>query len=172
MNEIQSKVLGQYAKYIYVVTLYFYRKLHHCSISLYFHLDSQDGVYRTCPSCIWYHSSITIDRSRYTKNTVSVDYKMYMHEKKINTVGVTSRTGYCLPFQSTYVHPRVRVTRSLVLCVCFVDRCLSFCPFSFGHCVVCSSIYGFWLLLWYLQILLICLKVADKYKKRSNIPKG
>ena len=37
----------------------------------------------------------------------------------------------------------VCVTISLVLCVCFVDRCLSFCPFSFGHCVVCSSIYGF-----------------------------
>ena len=40
----------------------------------------------------------------------------------------------------------VRVTRSLVLYVCFDDRCLSFCTFSFGHCVVCSSsIYGFWL---------------------------
>ena len=38
----------------------------------------------------------------------------------------------------------VRVTRSLVLCVYFVDCCLSFCTFSFGHCVVCSSsIYGF-----------------------------
>ena len=38
----------------------------------------------------------------------------------------------------------VRVTRSLVLYVCFVDRCLSFCTFSFGHCVVCSSsIYRF-----------------------------
>jgi hypothetical protein len=38
----------------------------------------------------------------------------------------------------------VRVTRSLVLYVCFVDRCLSFCTFSFGHCVACSSsIYGF-----------------------------
>ena len=38
----------------------------------------------------------------------------------------------------------VRVIRSLVLYVCFVDRCLSFCTFSFGHCVVCSSsIYGF-----------------------------
>jgi hypothetical protein len=38
----------------------------------------------------------------------------------------------------------VRVTRSLVLCVCFVDRCLSFCTFSFGHCIVCSSsIYRF-----------------------------
>ena len=38
----------------------------------------------------------------------------------------------------------VRVTRSLVLYVYFVDRCLSICTFSFGHCVVCSSsIYGF-----------------------------
>jgi hypothetical protein len=40
------------------------------------------------------------------------------------------------------------------------DRCLSFCIFSFGHCVVCSSsIYGFWLSLWYLQTLLsfICM---------------
>ena len=35
------------------------------------------------------------------------------------------------------------------------DRCLFFCTFSFGHCVVCpSSIYGFWLLLWYLQTIL------------------
>jgi hypothetical protein len=39
----------------------------------------------------------------------------------------------------------VRVIRSFVLCVCFVDRSLYICTFSFGHCVVCSSIYGFWL---------------------------
>jgi hypothetical protein len=32
---------------------------------------------------------------------------------------------------SPSVFSGVRVTRSLVLCVCFVDRCLSFCPFSF-----------------------------------------
>ena len=45
---------------------------------------------------------------------------------------------------STPVVSGVRVTRSLVVYVCFVDRCLSFCTFSFGHCVVCSSsIYGF-----------------------------
>ena len=38
----------------------------------------------------------------------------------------------------------VRVTGSLVLCVCFVDRCLSLSTFSFSNCVVCSSsIYGF-----------------------------
>ena len=37
----------------------------------------------------------------------------------------------------------VRVTRSLVLNVCFVYRCLSCCTFSFGHCVVWfSSIYS------------------------------
>jgi hypothetical protein len=45
----------------------------------------------------------------------------------------------------------VRVTRSLVLCVCFVDRCLSFCLVSFGHFIVCPPIYGFWLPRWYLQ---------------------
>jgi hypothetical protein len=33
----------------------------------------------------------------------------------------------------------VRVSRSLVLCVRFVERYLSFCDFSFDHCVVCSS---------------------------------
>jgi hypothetical protein len=49
----------------------------------------------------------------------------------------------------------VRVTRSLVLCICFLNNCVSFCPFSFGHRVVCTfSIYEFWLSLWYLQTLL------------------
>jgi len=44
----------------------------------------------------------------------------------------------------TTVISGVHVTPSFVLCVCFVDYCLSDCPFSVGHCVVCrSSIYGF-----------------------------
>jgi hypothetical protein len=56
---------------------------------------------------------------------------------------------------SSPVFSGVRVTRFLALCVCFVDRCLYLCTFSFGHCVVCSSlIYGFLLPLWYLQTLL------------------
>jgi hypothetical protein len=61
-----------------------------------------------------------------------------------------------LPFLSLPpVFSGVRVTRSLVLYICFVDHWLSFCTFSFRHCVVCSSsIYGFWLPLWYLQTLL------------------
>ena len=49
----------------------------------------------------------------------------------------------------------VPVTRSLVLYVCFVDRCLSFCTFSFGLCIACSSsICEFWLSLCYLQTLI------------------
>jgi len=50
----------------------------------------------------------------------------------------------------------IRVTRSLALCVCYVDRCLSIYTFSFGHCVVCSSsIYGFYIPFWYLQTQLL-----------------
>ena len=47
---------------------------------------------------------------------------------------------------SPTVFSGVRVTRCLVYVKCFVHRCLPFCHFSFGHCVVCSSsINGFWL---------------------------
>ena len=51
---------------------------------------------------------------------------------------------------SVPVFSGVCVTRSLVLCVCFVDHCLSFC-----HCVVRPSIYGFLFpfRLWYLETL-------------------
>ena len=52
----------------------------------------------------------------------------------------------CVHISSPPVFSRLRVIRSLllVLCVCFVDRCLSACPLCFGHCVVfSSSIYGF-----------------------------
>ena len=56
---------------------------------------------------------------------------------------------------SPRVFSGVHGARSLVLCLCFVDRCLSFCTFSLGHCVLCSSsIYEFWLPLWYLHTLL------------------
>jgi hypothetical protein len=53
------------------------------------------------------------------------------------------------------VFGEVRVTRSLVLRECFVERCLSLCTSSFGHCVVCSSsIYEFW----YHQTLLLVIR--------------
>jgi len=56
---------------------------------------------------------------------------------------------------SSPVFSGVRVTRSLVLCVCFVDRCLSFCPFSFWplFCVLLQFTdsdypFGIFKLLW------------------------
>jgi hypothetical protein len=56
---------------------------------------------------------------------------------------------------SPTVFSGIRVTRSLVVYVCFVDRCLPICTFSFGHCICSSSIYEFWLPLWYLHTFLI-----------------
>ena len=54
---------------------------------------------------------------------------------------VTSGVGTAYPFGAPAFIP-VFVTRSLVLCVWFLDRYLSFCPFSLGHCVLCPvSIY-------------------------------
>jgi hypothetical protein len=68
----------------------------------------------------------------------------------------------------------VRVTRALIFCICFVDRCLSFCLLffwslcclffclliivlsvllSFDHCVVCSSVF------WSLCCLFFCLLI-------------
>jgi hypothetical protein len=49
------------------------------------------------------------------------------------TTGATSGAGTVYPpehHEFTPVLIRVRVTRYLVVCVCFVDRCFSFCTFS------------------------------------------
>jgi hypothetical protein len=60
----------------------------------------------------------------------------------ITTTGDTSGAETVYPSgapESAPVFSGIRVIRFLVLCVCFVDRCLLFCTFSFGHCVFCSS---------------------------------
>jgi len=66
---------------------------------------------------------------------------------QIITTGTITGAGMAYPSgppEFTPIFSEVRVTRSLALCVYFVDRFLSFCTFSVGHCVVClSSIYGF-----------------------------
>ena len=63
---------------------------------------------------------------------------------------------------SSPVFSGARVTRSLVLYVCFVDSCLSFCTFSFDLCVVCSSsIYGLWLPFGIFTLVLIAIRTAQ-----------
>ena len=64
---------------------------------------------------------------------------------RANTTGVTSGTETAYPSGVPEFTPYsgVRVARSLVF---YVIRCkLLFVLFSFWHCVVCPSIYGFWL---------------------------
>jgi len=110
----------------------------------------EDQILRICDVCTsemyiickWRQFIITLYRLWFAKfNT------------KINKPRITWRSVYWL-----IVHPRCLV--GFVLLECFVDRCLSFCTFSSGHCVVCSSsIYGFWLPLWYFQTLLVPLSI-------------
>ena len=55
-------------------------------------------------------------------------------DKAVVTIYMT-----CVPVSMKYIFTPgssgVHVTRFLYLCVCFVDRCLSFCTFSCGHCL-------------------------------------
>ena len=56
---------------------------------------------------------------------------------------------YCISFiypSSPLVFSGVRDTRSLVLCVCFVDRCLSFYTFSFWP-LCCLFFFDIWILI-------------------------
>ena len=96
-------------------------------------------------------------KSLYQTHCVTLDNYLY------NMFSLVKQELLTIPkhLRSPLVFSSVRVTRSLVLYVCFVDRCLSFCTFSFGHCVVCSSIYGFWLPLWYLQFKLFFLILVN-----------
>jgi len=67
-------------------------------------------------------TQVTQDEEKQNKNTTQYVLDTTMRKHNTNNVNKTSPPTY--------------TTRSLVLCVCFVDRCLSFCTFSFGHCVV------------------------------------
>jgi hypothetical protein len=69
-------------------------------------------------------------------------------------------------FGSPLVVSGVRVTQSLVLCVCFVDHCLSFCTFSFGHCVVCFTDSDY--LPWYPQTPVDITKINNKVPLDSH----
>ena len=67
-----------------------------------------------------------------------------------------------------------RVTWSLVLYLCFVHRCSSFCTFSFDHCVVCSfsiydSDYPFGIFKLFL-LLIIVLSVLFRYMNTDYLP--
>ena len=65
-------------------------------------------------------------------------------------------THVCSPSDISWIH----VNRYLVQCDFYTDLCLSSrFSFSINHCVVCtSSVYGWWLSLWYRHTLLVSLQ--------------
>jgi hypothetical protein len=96
---------------------------------------------------------ITVVKTMNNLNVCSAHSYLYP-QSRFNTTGATSAavTAYTSGApEFTPVFSGIRVNRYLVLYVCFFDRYLSLCPFPFGHCVVCSLIYWFWLSLWSLQ---------------------
>jgi hypothetical protein len=118
-------------------------------------------------------------------------YRLTVNQVMVATVKLskwwpTSGAGTVYPSgapEFTLAFSGIHVTRSLVLYICFVDRYLSFCTFSFGHCVVCSSsIYGFWplccLFFFDIRIMAIVLSVLLRYTDSghcvvcSSITKG
>ena len=100
---------------------------------------------------LWYLIFIKSNKMKSNKCIKhSLSEKMALHVFISNNT-LTEFTLYC-SFTKKHL-----VTRSLVLCVCFVDRCLSFCTFFFLLAIVLfssSSIYRLWLPLCYLQTLL------------------
>ena len=94
-------------------------------------------------------NSLKVFGNSKTEEHISISLFMIYHRvcNQINTTGVTSGAGTAYLFEAPEFIPSfsgVRVTRSLVLYVCFVDRCLSFCVFFFWPLsCLSSSIYGF-----------------------------
>jgi hypothetical protein len=108
------------------------------------------------------HIQRVVELVWYEQNEIKIKHTQNRVKQTLKQMWMTKRDGYMI-YRYTTVHVRfplvfsgVRVTRSLVLCVCCAYHCLSFCTVSFSHCVVCSSsIYGLWLHLLYLQTLLM-----------------
>jgi hypothetical protein len=76
----------------------------------------------------FYVLPVSIFNSDHTKVTFETNYLLTL----FNTTGATSGAETAKPYEApefTPVFSGVRVTRSFVLCLCFVDHCLSFVPF-------------------------------------------
>ena len=67
----------------------------------------------------------------------------------------------CQPFRSPWVLVGFLLLKLYFSTLCFVDNCLTFCPFSFGYYIFCpSSTYEIWFPL-YIQTFLMPLKYIN-----------
>ena len=108
---------------------------------------------RICSTCVStsrsfpYSWLITGFVTRLTRRVSPVEQELHILPKHLSSSPIFILVGSCYSIYSFMCMS----CRS----VFFIYFFLSFCPFSFCHCVVCPLIYGFWLPLWFLQTLLI-----------------
>jgi len=67
------------------------------------------------------------------KQTIQHSSKIQIITLKTRRVPVVEQELLTIPEHLSSPFIEIRVTRSLVLYVCFLARCLSFCPFSFEN---------------------------------------
>jgi hypothetical protein len=121
---------------------------------------------KTCVDLIYWVS--VRGKENKTKNTTQFLVDTTIHKtqdedkqnKKTTKYALTTNLHKTKTIKAKTQHNMCLTTLNLVWCVYFVDRCLSFCTFSFVHGIVYSSIYGFWFLLWYLQTLPVPFKTV------------
>jgi len=94
--------------------------------------------------------SCTVHLDLYMQIYNSVQAKHQQMCNKCYTKRTTNGAGTSYFWGAPVFSPAFGQVFQFVYCV--VARCLSFSPFSLGHCIICpSSIYGFWSLFWYLK---------------------
>jgi hypothetical protein len=108
---------------------------------------------------LWHIHSITVNQYRYPVWSSQRLYRVCVncthskHSVLMSNITIWSEEQVCsqtLYRQCIYVsvsrcaHPRdlVRISRTLVLCVCFIDRCLSFCTYFLSMC--CLFFFDLW----------------------------
>ena len=97
------------------------------------------------------HFNVLVTR---TCRCLDLDVSRYFRQifNFIDTATLNWERTVCYTLQEHPCFSGVRVAQSSVFCVVFCGSS-SLCPFSSVHCIVCpSSIYSFWLPIWYHQI--------------------
>ena len=116
-----------------------------------------------------------VDRCLFLEEFVLLNLQFYMYVLQI-VVYLQRSSCYsifsfiCLFCRSLFVFRGVRVTPSLVLCVCFVDRCLSLEEFVLLHLQFYMYVLQIVVCLFVLFLLIIVLSVLLRYTDSDYLP--
>ena len=103
------------------------------SASEFFHGFSVVRIAQSCVFCVRYYTQEKTEgaiKNGQSRDTGNIGYTC--HNEK------TNRT------KNTTQHRKLKKNEQPGTHQMFFNHCLSYCPFSCGHCIVCSSNYVFW----------------------------